>query len=192
MASLVRLIEEGHSQRDIGTFLDGLNHEERLEEMYEIPGSWLDKLFQMATPDLAVEDLIPKDYTPLREVIFYGKNSLPCFNRFQKRMCRSQDRSELWGYNHQSLQKITGPGSFVVRANSDRPGEVLIDYTSIPPSGPTSWPKPQPNECGITRLVYGHMKDYMRRVSSHIIIGEATKKGKNLGQYFVLCRPSLS
>jgi hypothetical protein len=34
------------------------------------------------------------------------------------------------------------------------------------------------------------MIDYMRRVSQHVFIGAATRNGKELGNYFILCRES--
>src|SRR5207253_2824006 len=66
-------------------------------------------------PHVTLTDLVPPDAPPLREIIFEGKNSLPAFTLFQKRFCRpSTGRGELWGYNHQALAWLTGPGYFVV------------------------------------------------------------------------------
>ena len=44
------------------------------------------------------------------------------------------------------------------------------------------------NERGLGRLVYGFMVDTLRRVSEHVTIGSAARKGKDLGSWFILCR----
>ena len=44
------------------------------------------------------------------------------------------------------------------------------------------------NERGLSRFVYGFMVDRVRRVSEHVTIGSAARKGKEMGSYFVLTR----
>ena len=44
------------------------------------------------------------------------------------------------------------------------------------------------NEIGLSRFVYGHMIDTLRRVSEHVTIGSAARKGRELGSWFVLAR----
>lgn len=188
MASLVEMIRAGKSQKSISAFLDGLTHEQRVKEVEAVGGKSQHCLFQIALPDLEFSDLMPDTSGPLQEVIFYGKNSLPLFSLFQKRMARSRDGKKVFGYNFQTFQNITGPGCFVVDHSTDRPGEIMIDYTRLPEENVPGWPVIKPNTQGITKLVYGHMKDYLRRVSKNVFIGEATKKGKSIGQYFILCR----
>ncbi len=188
MASLLEMIQSGKSQKSIGAFLDGLSHEERLKEINAVGGKTQACLFQIALPDLKFSDLMPPEAKPAEEVIFYGKNSLPLFSIFQKRMARSSDGRKVWGYNYQTFQKITGPGCFVIDEATDRPGELMVDYTRLPSENTPGWPAVQANDSGVTKLVYGHMKDYLRRVSKNVFIGEATKKGKSIGQYFILCR----
>lgn len=182
------MIESGTSQKEIGLYLDGLSHEGRLREIRSIPGPVQPKLYRLAAADLRLQDLIPSGILPLQEVIFYGKNSLPLFSTFQKRMCRSKGGARVWGYNFQSLKWLTGPGYFGVADDSDRPGEIMVDYTKVPQEFPDGWPSFQPNHRGISRFVYDQMKDYLRRVSKNVFIGEATKKGKSMNQYFLLCR----
>ncbi len=188
MGKFLQMIQEGAMQEEIAAYLDSLDHEARLKEVESISGKVQPKLYALAKNDVTVSDLIPPDGTPLQQVIFYGRNSLPFQNIFQKRMCRSRDGSVLWGYNYQSLRWLTGPGYFVVANDSDRSGEVMIDYTKTPGSPPEDWPSYKPNGKGISRLVYAGMKDYLRHVSRNVFIGEATKKGKKMGQYFLLCR----
>lgn len=191
MGQLKDMIEAGKSQTEVSAYLDSLSHDDRLKEIGTLCGNGIQKkLFQLATANITVNDLIPRDGKPLGEVIFYGKNTLPVFSNFQKRMCRSQDGSILWGYNYQTLRPITGPGYFVVADKTDRPGEVMIDYTELPQgTPPQDWPQIKSNTSGISSLVYGNMKDFLRRVSKNVFIGEATKKGKSMNQFFILCRP---
>jgi hypothetical protein len=157
--------------------------------MRSLSGSTLQKRLWDAVADaprVTLDDLVPPDAPPLGEVIFEGKNSLPAFTLFQKRFCRPRPGSaELWGYNHQALAWLTGPGYFVV--HDDRAG-VAIDYREVPPGKPAAWPDVKTNERGLARFVYGGMVDYLRRVSRDVFIGAATRKGKELGNYFLLCR----
>jgi hypothetical protein len=44
------------------------------------------------------------------------------------------------------------------------------------------------NDQGLSRFVYANMVDYLRRVSSHVVIGRAYKGGKEMPNYFILCR----
>ena len=46
----------------------------------------------------------------------------------------------------------------------------------------------KPNSRGLSRFIYFNMYDYVRRVSPHVVIGAATRLGKPIGQYFVLCK----
>lgn len=188
MGQFLDMLKGNKPQAEIAAYLDALSHEARLTETQSIPGKYQQHLFNIAKANVTTHDLIPQNGKALEEVIFYGRNSLPLQNIFQKRMCRSQDGSKIWGYNYQSLRWLTGPGFFGVVDDSDRSGEVMIDYTKVPTEFPPKWPAYKPNEKGISKFVYAGMKDYLRRVSQHVFIGEATKKGKPMGQYFLLCR----
>jgi hypothetical protein len=175
---------------EVAAFLDGLTHAARMEELATLAGPGVqNRLWTMAAsaPRVDTADLVPPDAPPLREVIFHGKNSLPMFTFFQKRFCRpKQGADTLWGYNHQSLAWLTGPGYFVVH---DEPARgAAIDYREVPPQGVPGWPAVKPNDVGLSRFVYRDMVDYLRRVSTHVLIGRATKYGKDLENYFVLCR----
>jgi hypothetical protein len=119
-------------------------------------------------------------------VIFAGKNSLPAFTWFEKRFARQG--GDLIGYNHQSISWLTGPGYFTVVPASNRPGELLIDYTKVPASGPAEWPAVKPNSAGLSRFIYNNLHDYLRRVSRDVVIGEATRLDKPMGSYFLLAR----
>ena len=174
----------------IASFLDGLSRTDRLEAVRALSGPRLQGRLYRAVESasrVTMADFVPPDAPPLREVIFEGKNSLAAFTLFQKRFCRPpQGEEELWGYNHQSLAWLTGPGYFVVHEDSRR--GAAIDYRHVPPGKPTAWPEVKPNDRGFSRFVYRDMVDYMRRVSREVFIGSAHREGKELGNYFVLCR----
>lgn len=140
---------------------------------------------------VTIEEMVPQDLGVLRPVIFHGKNSLPLFTHFQKRFCRSDDGRELWGYNYQPttwLAPLTGPGYFVAYDAPDGPGSVAVDYTRIPTGKPSEWPEVHDNTYRLSRFIYNGMIDYLRRVSEHLLIGRATKDGKHMPNYFLLCR----
>ncbi len=191
-ARLLELIRRDRPDREeIAAFLDGLSASDRLDAVTALAGPGLQgRLWEAAAagPRVALADLVPPDFPPLREVIFHGKNSLPAFTLFQKRFCRpaGQDGDALWGYNHQALAWLTGPGYFVVHDDAAR--GAAIDYRHVPPRGCDGWPAVRPNDRGFSRFVYRDMIDYLRRVSRHVLIGRATRHGKDLDNYFVLCR----
>ena len=173
----------------IAAFLDGLPHGERMAAITALSGPRLQARLYAAVasaPRVTLADFVPPDAPPLREVIFHGKNSLPAFTLFQKRFCRPRGGSDaLWGYNHQALAWLTGPGYFVV--HDDARG-AAIDYREVPPEHPPQWPAVKPNDRGFSRFVYRDMVDYMRRVARDVFIGSAHRDGKETGNYFVLCR----
>jgi hypothetical protein len=176
----------------IASYLDTLSRSDRLEAIRALSGPKLQARLYRAVesaPRVSLADFVPPDAPPLREFIFEGKNSLAAFTIFQKRFCRpSRGDAELWGYNHQSLAWLTGPGYFVVHEDGGR--GAAIDYRVVPPDKPVSWPDVSPNDRGFSRFVYRGTVDYMRRVSREVFIGSAHRGGKELGNYFVLCRDS--
>jgi hypothetical protein len=176
----------------IAAHLDGLSHPDRVAAVQSLGGAKLQaRLYaaaSSATP-VTLADLVPPDAPPLREVIFHGKNSLGAFTRFQKRFCRppgARGQDELWGYNHQSLGWLTGPGYFVV--HEDGRSGAAIDYRQVPPEHPPTWPEIRPNGQGFARFVFNDMVDYLRRVSRDVLIGSAHRGGRSINSYFLLCR----
>jgi hypothetical protein len=176
----------------VGAFLDGLDHTGRMTALVSLQGPSLQaKLYEIAAgaPAVMLDQLVPVDHAPMREVIWNGKNSLPVFTHFQKRFCRpngARGQGELWGYNHQTMSWATGPGYFV--CHEDGPIPAAIDYRVVPPEAPAGWPIVKRNDEGLSRFVYRDMVDYLRRVSKHVLIGRAHKYGKELPNYFLLCR----
>jgi hypothetical protein len=180
----------------LSEYLDSLDNRTRIREVRSLGPKEQALLFDQARGfrPLSLEDFVPANVPPLRQVIHYGKNSLPAFTIFEKRFCRPAPGERnaaglLWGYNEQPLRRLTGPGYFVVRAAPE--GEVVIDYCEIPPSTasrPGGWPRILPNSARLSRFIYYRTKDYMRGVSTHVSIGRATRDGRVMNNWFVLCR----
>jgi len=182
----------GASPYAISEFLDSLDHNTRLACTRSLSGSHLKRLYDMVAgfKKITIDDVCPPSAGVLKEVRNYGKNSLPLFSIFEKRFARpSEGAKELWGYNFAPLLPIIGPGYFVARDAADR-GEIDVDYYSVPPVQPdiADWPKLQPNEQGLSKLVYAYMVDKVRGVSKNVNIGRAWKQGKIQPAWFILCR----
>jgi hypothetical protein len=169
--------------------LDGLTAGDRLQAVSALRRKELAALYESAAGNqpLRLTDLVPASVAPLGEVIHDGKNSLPLFTRFQKRMCRpTADASELWGYNEQDLRAVTGPGYFVIHP-SDR-GELLVDYRRLPPEAPPGWPRIIPNSARLSRFIYHDTVDVLRWVSDGVVIGRAHRRDKPMDAWFALVR----
>jgi len=178
----------------IRRFLDELSHRARIGAIRSLGSGELRRLYAGVDgfKPVTLEDLVPAAVGDLVTVRHYGKNSLPVFTHFEKRLCRprSADRArvnELYGFNFQTLAPLTGPGYFTAREADDRP-EVVIDYHRLPVEHPPGWPPIVSNERGISRLVYGFLVDTLRGVSDHVTIGSAARRGRDLGSWFALCR----
>ncbi|MCS6914167.1 MAG: hypothetical protein RMK29_13015 [Myxococcales bacterium] len=172
--------------------LDTLDKEARLRVVMGLGRRQQAALFEAAAGHrpITLEDLVPPDTPPLVEVVHEGKNSLVAFRRFAKVFCRPDGdlRDELWGYNRcrPLIAATVGPGYFIARAGA--PGEVLIDYLRVPPRKPESWPQIVPNRARLGRFVYDQMQDILRGISRHVSVGRATKNGRSLDAWFLLCR----
>ncbi|HZR80749.1 MAG TPA: hypothetical protein VFD92_06610 [Candidatus Binatia bacterium] len=192
----LEMLRGGAVDRDaFARAFESVPHDERVAITEAIDGAGQAKLWDAARGErVAIADMVPPDLGALRPVIFHGKNSLPVFTRFQKRFCRPApgvERDELWGYNYQPvgwLAPLTGPGYFVAYDSGDAIGSVAVDYTRIPTGRPADWPEIHDNTFRLSRFIYNGMIDYLRRVSQHLLIGRATKAGKEMPNYFLLCR----
>lgn len=177
----------------IAAWLDALDPEARVTETRALGPKPQRRLWRLCRGRLLdLDHFVPADRAPLAPVRHFGRNTLPAFREFEKRFCRppkTEDQSVLWGYNHGVTEKLVGPGYFITRdTGGDSRGEVVIDYTRVPPAKPAEWPAIKPNERGISNLVYAGMHDFMRKVSTHVSIGRAYKKGRETVNCFVLCR----
>src|SRR5512147_1854070 len=79
------------SREEVAAFLDGLSATDRMNAVRSCGGPKIQRrLYELAAgaPPVTVDQLVPPDHPPLREVIYHGKNSLPAFTLFQKRFCR--------------------------------------------------------------------------------------------------------
>jgi hypothetical protein len=180
--------------RGVREFLDGLSGAERISAIRSLGRAAQRDLFEAVAGflPLGLADLVPASATDLAEVRHRGVNSLPVCTRFEKRFCRppgadAQQPPMLFGFNHQPLAFLTGPGYFTATEDAAR-GEVRIDYANIPNERPENWPEIRRNESGLAKLVYGNLVDTLRRVSDHVTIGSATRQGRDLNSWFILCR----
>ena len=177
----------------IRNHLDGLDPQARRTEAMSLRGSHQRRLFDAAAGfrTVTLDHFVSPSRGPMREVVHRGRNTLPLFSHFAKVFVRPDDGTpdQLWGYNRNPgfIETTVGPGYFVAHPH-DVSGEVLIDYTMQPPRHPDGWPEIIPNSARISRFVYYQTQDVMRGVSSHVTIGRATKKGRNMSAWFVLCR----
>ncbi len=171
----------------IEQWFDGASASDRLDVVRGIGKSAQAKLFEAAKDRgrVDLEYMVPSSIGPLKEVIHEGHNSLPMFTMFQKRFARLPDKAALSGYNEQAMRWATGPGFFEAREEGD---EIAIDYTRLPAQKAEGWPEILPQTARLGRFVYADMVDMLRRVSAHVTIGRAIKKGKETENYFLLCR----
>lgn len=166
----------------ISDALDRLSHDERINWMRGLGRGQMRALNQLAAGRLPLQ-VAHFHGEEGRIIINHGQNSLPVFTHFQKRVVKRGDVVQ--GYNHQTMSFVTGPGHFLVTQDGD---EVLFDYTGLPADAPAEFPPLAPNDKGLSTLVYGNMIDRVRRVSRHLVIGEAFRKGKAENAWFMLCR----
>ncbi len=173
----------------LAAHLDGLSSSARVEAARSIGARDQARLFEAAQGHrIRVADFVSDSTKPMTPVIHYGRNSLPIFRIFEKRFCRpTEGGTELWGYNQQAMGIFTGPGYFIARDEGE--DEVVIDYWVVPKGPPpVGWPTILSNSARLSRFVYHHTRDYMRRVSKHVSIGRARRNDKIMDNWFVLCR----
>lgn len=188
--NLSSAIQNGMPIDEIEQKLNGLSQENRVEQSRSLGPRDQVSLWTLCEGRAATLDqIVPLDRCG-STVRHLGRNTLPAFKIFEKQFYRSSPESlDLWGFNEGPTRKLVGPGYFVCHL-SDQPerGMVVINYERLPPEAPEGWPEIKPNEAGISRVVYAYMHDYLRRVSDHVTIGRAYRKGKESSNYFTLCR----
>jgi hypothetical protein len=173
--------------------LDGLGHEGRVHATRTWTKKQMAAIFEAcAGRAISLDLLVPPGVGRNVEVIHDLRNTLPLFSNAQKRFARLDgDVADMGGFNKQhGVARVSEPGYFTVRAGEgEHENELVIDYTKVPKSKPDAWPDIEANDGGfLNPIVWGGMVDYLRRVSEHVSIGQATKKGKAIGQYFALVR----
>ena len=176
----------------IADHLNGLSVEQQVAEVRALSIKNVHRCWAMAEPGESIDlgDLVPPGTPEGTPVHHLGINTLPASRFFEKRFAQAPGiEGELWGYNHQPLAWLTGPGSFVVHAaGSDGEDALFIDYRSFPSGEISGWPKAKSNDRGIAKLVYGGMQDFMRKVSDRVSVGRAFVAGKDRKASFMLVR----
>ncbi|MDP6370399.1 MAG: hypothetical protein QF599_10345 [Planctomycetota bacterium] len=201
MNAIVDSLKRGASSLDLAGHLNSMDGEARRAQVLKLPKGQLRVLFEAcAGQPAALADLVPAQCTPGTTVVHLGLNSLPLFPPFEKILTRAAPgdwpQGRLWGRNQQPFTFLTGPGYFAVDppSGSARPGfgdgtEAVFDYDITPGETPVEgWPKARDNK-GLPRgLAFSGLTDVMRKVSDHLCVGAAYKRGKSLGAYFVILR----
>jgi hypothetical protein len=187
------LAEPQPTAQRISALLDGFDHDERVAALRGLQGKQLRTLFDLVKGHAALgfDELVPRQQPNRVAVHHIGRNSLPVFTHFEKRFYRTA-AGTVAGANFQTMSPFTGPGYFVACPSSSD-AELVLDYDKLPDETPAGWPAVRANDSGISRLVYGHMLDTLRRVSKHVTIGAATRHGRDVVEsYFTLCRRDAS
>ena len=177
----------------VAEILDGLGHEGRVHATRTWTKKQMAAIYDAcAGRPISLDQVAPSGAGTKVEVIHDLHNTLPVFTNGQKRFARLEsDVADVGGFNRNyGLARASEPGYFTVRAGEgEHENELVIDYTQVPKSKPDVWPDIEANDKGfLNPLVWGGMVDYLRKVSEHVSIGKATKKGKAIGQYFALVR----
>jgi hypothetical protein len=194
MGRLRELLDENTpDMAAVTSHLDSLDSTARVAGVRTLGRRQQARLFEAAKghKPVTLNDIVSSDRGAMHEVVHHGKNSLPLFSRFAKVFARPTADSgpELWGYNRTGtfIETVVGPGYFVAYP-FEVDGEVLVDYLRVPPERPEHWPAILPNSARLSRFVYNGTQDILRGVSEHVTIGRATKGGKPMSAWFVLCR----
>ncbi|NOY25802.1 MAG: hypothetical protein GXP62_07995 [Oligoflexia bacterium] len=197
---LSELVLSGTGIDRIAAFLDGLSPGQRLAQVQGSPRKMQPLLFDLAAhgAPLTLNDFVSPSTPAGQPVIHQGWNNLPLpafGRRFKKPMVRHPDHpDQLFGYNDSPFTPLIGPGYFIHTSTDHQPdwadrGGTVIDYFRVPDHDvPSTWPRVRPNSRGLQFFVYHKTRDFMRRVSAHVTIGAAYKKGQRIGAFFMLVR----
>jgi hypothetical protein len=178
----------GVSLAEVRAHMDSISPSERVRQATSLDRNRQGVLWTLAAESspVTMNDLVPDSVSPMTPVPFEGQNSAPLFRNFRKVFYR-QPNGSVGGRNESSVSPIVGDGFYSVVTGG--PDGVYIDYTRLPGSAPSGWPKIKRNDRGVSLAVYGFMKDYLRRVHGRIFIGHAVKPIVGSSGYFVLARP---
>jgi len=188
-----RLVRRTGRVEEIGARLDALTHRERLAVTRSISGVTQALLWQMAEgTTVTLGDIVPRGEPRLSQVVHFGQNSLPAFSTFEKRFCRPPagcNDDLLYGYSEGMIRPLIGPGYFVVRETPNSPrGRVVLDSYGTPAEKPAEWPEIQSTDHGFPAVVFGYQQDFLRKVSSHVLVGRVWKFHKRTNVFYLLCR----
>lgn len=180
----------------LAEILDGLGHDGRVHTMRTWNKDRMAAIFDACEGrPITLEQVVPASVGANVEVIHDLRNTLPLFTNAQKRFTRVEGEDfKVAGFNRQfGVARVSEPGYFVVsEGEGEHANELVIDYTKVtqPKTAPVpTWPEIESNNEGfLNKIVWGGMIDYLRKVSTHVSIGRATKDGNSIGQYFALVR----
>jgi hypothetical protein len=179
--------ETGVEVAGLAKHLDEMNHLERLDAVRTLPRAQFKPLFGAVEGALPIdlEHFVPANTPVHRPVRHHGVNTLPFFRFFEKPTYKSEDGC-VGGRNVQFWSWLTGPGYFQMQSSGEH--EVHFDYARLPDSHPTNWPAVRSNRSGFSFFVFRDLLDVVRRVSEHVVVGQAFRGKSDLGQYFILVR----
>lgn len=197
-AELRAKIHERAKPQVLCELLDRLAEPERVAAAHGLGPSEQRALWRLAEGfrPVTLVDIVPASVPAMQPVRHFGRNSMPMFRAFEKVFFRAPQEDaaapeQLGGVNVHVLRPISGPGYFMTVEDRAR-GEVVIDYTRVPAAAPQGWPAIVDNEHGLRKVFYGFTQiDTLRRVSEHVTIGSAARRGRDIGAWFVLCRQEL-
>lgn len=183
------LATPGVTAAQVQQHLASLSGDERVRQSTQLDRRHHQKLWDLssATTPIQLEEVVAPDRKPLDPVPFEGQNNQPLYRPFKKVFYRTSNGG-IGGYNDSPASWFAGPGYYVLKRDDSG---TYVDYTEVPADKPAAWPPIRPNDTGISQFVYGHMKDYLRRVYGRVLIGRAFRKGKATPNYFVLARPEV-
>ncbi len=183
------LATPGVTAEQIRRHLAALSGEARVREATQLDRRHHETLWDLSadTQPVRLEEVVAPDRAPLDPVPFEGQNSLPVYRSFRKVFYRTRNGT-IGGYNDSPAAWLTGPGYYVLKRDDTG---TYVDYTEVPHEKPAAWPEIRPNDRGLSQFVYGHMKDYLRRVYGRVLIGRAYRRGKATPNYFVIARPEV-
>jgi hypothetical protein len=187
LADLLRT--PGVNSASLSAYLDSLDEAARVREVRTLGGSLQKKLWNACAdaPAVTLDEFVPASLGEGQMIVYSGKNSLPVFSLFEKRFARFG--GAVIGYNHGPTEGLIGPGFFTVtQGTGEHARELLFNYDEVPAKAPEGWPMPRSNMRGVSRLVFGKLHDYVRRVATGVVIGIGTRQGKPMNAFFVLAR----
>jgi hypothetical protein len=183
------LASPGVTPAQLQQHLAALSGDERVRQATQLDRRHHKTLWDLsaATEPIRLEEVVGPERPALDPVPFEGQNNQPIYRPFRKVFYRTPNGT-IGGYNESGAAWFAGPGYYVLKRDDSG---TYVDYTELPSDKPAAWPAIRPNDAGIPQFVYGHMKDYLRRVYGRVLIGRAFRKGKATPNYFVLARPEV-
>lgn len=179
------LYAEDVTAGDLTAYMAALSPEDRADEATHLNRDRLEVLWRLSEHNKAytADELVPPGTPALSEVPYDGQNSLLVYRKFQKVFYRQSDGT-VAGLNVSDAEWLAGPGYYTV--STDATG-IFVDYTVAPYEKPDGRPDLENNRA----LIYGGMKDYLRRVYGDVLIGRAydADDDEPTDNYFVLARP---